>query len=257
MTSYLGRKFLKALGKALKHGAKFSARIAAKAAITGAKTAMNKAPDFESLSQWMIRVVTNLPKYLRLYLYLLTDNRVDHKAKAALITAVAILGVHFGFGGILFKIQALLSVVLGPFAFLPTIITLLLTLDTCYTFIASDVLEQYEKKVFGEGHSVQADITRLKNYLGDIYEKVKETWRGKTDAQRKKMEEEGYIVDGELTDETIQETADAIIELETSEKLQAIIEREVKKLETSEAEGPKALKEFKEKLMAAGSNVTK
>lgn len=249
MRSFLGRKFLKALGKAVKRGAKTSARLAGKAAIKGAKTAMEKAPDFESLSQWMIRVVANLPKYLRLYLYLLTDNRVDHKAKAALITSITLLGMYFSFGGLLFKIQALLSVILGPFAFLPTIITMLLTLDICYTFIASDILEQYEKKVFGEGDSVQTDVDRLKSYLGDLYGKAKEKWSEKTEAHRKKMEEEGYIIDGKLTDETIQETADTITELETSEKLQAVIDREVKKLETSEAEGPKALEEFKEKLL--------
>jgi hypothetical protein len=177
---------------------------------------------------------------------LLTDNRVDHKAKAVLITAVAVIGAHYGFGGALLTIQGLLSAFLGPLAFAPTVLIMLLTLDICYKFVDSTAADQYEKKIFGEENSVQADIAYLKSFLGDVYDKIKETWFGKTEAHRQKMEEAGYIVDNELTYGIIQETADTLMELETSEQLQKLIDKEVKRLKKSDREGQKALQAFTE-----------
>ena len=110
-------------------------------------------------------------------------------------------------------------------------------------------IEQYEKKIFGVENSVQADIAQLKNYLGGLYTRAKKAWAQKTDAHRKKMENEGYIVNAELTDNIIQEAADTLMELETSEKLQALMTREVKRLNKSEKEGQKALQEFTAKVI--------
>jgi hypothetical protein len=116
------------------------------------------------------------------------------------------------------------------------------------------VLDQYEKKVFGETNSVQADIKRLKSYFGGFYEKVQQRWSKKTNVHRKKMEDEGYILDGELSDEIIQEAADTITELETSEELQALIKKEIKKLKVSETEVLEALEEVKKKLLDESSS---
>lgn len=247
----IGKKIFQTTSKAGKKNVKQSAQMAGAAAITGAKAAVSSPPEVRSFSDWMVRMVTNLPKYLRLYMALLTDNRVDHKAKAGLVTAVAVIGTHYAFGGVLLAIQGLLSVILGPLAFAPTILLMLLTLDICYKFIDSDACDRYEKKIFGEENSVQVDIVYLKSYLGDLYDRAKEAWSRKTDAHCKKMEEGGYIINGEFTDEMIQETADTLLELETSESLQTLIDKEVKRLKKSDREGQKALKAFTENVIGA------
>lgn len=222
---------------------------AEQAAEVGGANAAKKTTRGGSFTNWMVRMVTNFPKYLQLYMSLLLDNRVDHKAKAALVTAIAVIGAHYGFGGVLLTIQGLLSAVLGPLAFVPTVLIMLLTLDICYKLIDSDTADQYEKKIFGKEKSVQADIAQLKSHLGDLYDTVKAKWSGKTEVHGKQMEEEGYIIHGELTDAIIQETADTLMELETSEKLQVLIEKEVKKLKKSDREGQKALQEFTENVV--------
>jgi|GEM_PF-2016600 len=228
---------------------KNAARQSGRAAASAGKTAMNKAPDFETSSKWFIRVVTQTPQYLKLYLALLTDDRVSHKAKIVLVTAIAALGANLALGGILYHIQAVLSFVLGPFAFLPTILILLITLDICYSLISSSVLEDYEKTIFGGENSLRKDIERLREFMGSKYEAVKDRWWKKTEKVEERMQEEGQVVDGELTDEALQETVDQIVELQTSEKLQKQMDREIKRLESGEETGQKALEDVIRKLL--------
>jgi hypothetical protein len=101
--SYAGGR--KAAGRA----AKASARAAGAAAKKGAKLAAEKAADSRTRTEWLLSALTSLPKYLRLYFCLLTDNRVSHKVKVLLVTAIAALGTQFAFGGILYSIEFLLS----------------------------------------------------------------------------------------------------------------------------------------------------
>jgi hypothetical protein len=215
---------------------------------------VDKTPDFESSSKWLVRVVTSLPKFLRLYFCLLTDNRVSHKAKVVLVTAVAALGAHLAFGGILYNIQVILGILFGPFAFIPTILILLLTLDICYTLISSDVLEEHEKAIFGEDNSLEADISRLRDFLGASYEKFKTWWQKRVDRTESKMEEQGLIVEGEFSEDAIQEVSDQIVELETSDALHNQMEKQVKLLEAGDdaakdalAKVEKVLLDFKQK----------
>jgi len=228
---------------------KNAARQSGRAAASAGKTAMNKAPDFETSSKWFIRVVTQTPQYLKLYLALLTDDRVSHKAKVVLVTAIAALGANLALGGILYIIQTWLSVIIGPFAFLPTILILLITLDICYSLISSSVLEDYEKTIFGGENSLRKDIARLRGFMGSKYDAVKERWVGKAAKVEERMKEEGQVVDGELTDEALQDAADQIVELQTSEKLQKQMDREVRLLESGEETGQKALEDVERKLL--------
>ena len=166
-----------------------------------------------------------------------------------LVTAIAALGANLALGGILYHIQAVLSFVLGPFAFLPTILILLITLDICYSLISSSVLEDYEKTIFGGENSLRKDIERLREFMGSKYEAVKDRWWKKTEKVEERMQEEGQVVDGELTDEALQETVDQIVELQTSEKLQKQMDREIKRLESGEETGQKALEDVIRKLL--------
>ena len=241
-------------GKAAFGAAKVSAKAAAKAAVytakRGAKLAVENAPDFESFSKWLIRIVTNLPKYLRLYFCLMTDNRVSHKAKVVLVVAIAALGAHFAFTGILYHIQVILSLVLGPFAFFPTILIILISLDICYKLISSEILDGYQKELFGEGNSIQSDLQRMREFLGSSYAKIKQKWQTKADKAEKKMAEQGMIAKGQITDEAIQDVSDQIVALETSEKLQSTIEKNVKRLGGSNAAALDTLDEVKRELLA-------
>lgn len=224
-------------------------RTSARAASMAGKAAMDRAPDFETSSKWLVRIVTTSPQYLKFYFKLLTDDRVSHKVKALLVTAIALLGANFAVGGILYQTQLVLSYVLGPFAFLPTILILLITLDICYTLIGSDIMDAYEKTILGEENSLQADIQRLREFMGDRYVKISDRWIRKAEKVEEKMRQEGQIVDGEFTDEALQDAVDQLVELETSPKLQAAIQGEAKRLGGSDRAGEKALEEFDKKLL--------
>ena len=175
-----------------------------------------------------IRVLTNTPKFLRLYFALLTDNRVASKAKVSIVTAVAALGAYAVFGTILYKIQLLLTRLVGPWAFLPSVAILLITLDRCQKLIAADVFDEYEKEIFGPDSSLQADLEAVREFMGSTYDRFAHWWQGRIEATETKMEEEGLIVDGTMTDTAIQDVADQIVELETSEELHTKIDEDVK-----------------------------
>jgi len=247
--SGIGKKIADGARKAAGQAAKASARAAKSAAKQAGKTVVDKSPDFETSSKWLIRVVTSLPKYLRLYFCLLTDNRVSHKAKVVLVTAIAALGAHLAFGGILYNIQVILGYLLGPFTFIPTILILLLTLDICYTLISSDVLEEHQKTIFGEDNSLEADVARLRNFLGTSYDRFKAWWQKKADRAESKMEEQGLIVEGELTDDAIQDVSDQIVELETSDSLRNQMDQQVKLLEAGDGAAKDALAQVEKKLL--------
>jgi hypothetical protein len=243
--SGIGKKIADGAGRA----AKASARAAGTAAKKGAKIAVEKAPDFETFAKWLIRVATSLPKYLRLYFCLLTDNRVSSKAKVVLVTAVALLGSQFALGGVLFTIQHYLGYILGPFAFLPAILLMLLTLDICYTLISADILDDYQKSIFGENNSLKSDLRRMREFLGASYIKIKQRWQKKVDQAEEKMREDGRIVDGQITEETVQDVADQIVELETSDKMQQMIDKNVKQLEKGDAVVAGVISEVERKLL--------
>lgn len=141
--SRIGKKIICGGRKAADRAEETSAKIAGTAAKKGAKFAIEKASDSEANAEWFVRVITSIPEYLRLYFSLLTDNRVSGKVKVLLVSAVAALGANFAFGGILLSIQSILSGLLGPLAFLPTVLIMLLTLDFCYTLINADVLDEH------------------------------------------------------------------------------------------------------------------
>jgi hypothetical protein len=218
------------ISKVAGSAAKASAKAAGATAKKGVELANEKAPDNKARAEWLIRVMTSIPKYLRLYFGLLTDNRVSSKVKVLLVTAVAALGANFGLGGALLTIQAFLSGLFGPLAFLPTILILLITLDFCYTLIDADVLEEYEAEIFGQENSLETDVQQLRNFLGSSYEKLKNWWLKKADRAEAGMREEGLIVDNELTDEAIQDVSDQIVELETSMELREEIDKNLKLL---------------------------
>jgi hypothetical protein len=235
--------------KAADRAAKASAKAAGSAAKKGAKYAAEKASDPEASAEWLIRVITSIPEYLRLYFSLLTDNRVSGKVKVLLVTAVAALGANFAFGGILLSLQAFLSSILGPLAFLPTILIMLLTLDFCYTLISAEVLDEHEKAIFGEDNSLQSDVQHLRDYLGSSYDKFKNWWQKKVDRTEAQMQEEGLIVEGELTEEAIQDVSDQIVELETSNELRKNIDNNVKLLQSGETTVSGALEAVERKLL--------
>jgi hypothetical protein len=64
-----------------------------------------------------------------------------------------------------------------------------------------------------------------------------------------KMQEEGLIVEGELTDEAIQDVSDQIVELETSEKLRKEIDKNVKLLQARDAAANGAIEAVERKLL--------
>lgn len=221
--------------KAAGRAAKTSAKAMGAATKRGAKIAAEKASDSESRAEWLVNVLTRIPEYLRLYFSLLTDNRVSGKVKVLLVTAVAALGANYAFGGALLSIQTFLAGVLGPLAFLPTILILLLTLDFCYTLIDAEVFEGYEKEIFGDGESLESDIHRLRDFMGVSYDKFKKWWQKKADRVETQMQKDGLIIDGELTDEVIQDVSDQIVELEISDDLRKEVDKHIKLLGKDEA----------------------
>jgi hypothetical protein len=246
--SGIGKKIADGGRKAAGRAAKASARAVGSAAKEGGKMAADKIPDSKTNAEWLVRVVTSLPKYLRLYFCLLTDNRVSSKAKVLLVTAVTALGAQLAFGGFFSSIQVFLSYILGPFAFIPTVIIVLLTLDFCYKLISADVLEEHERAIFGEEDSIESDFQHLRDFLGSSYTKIKSWWQKKVDRAEARMQEEGLIEEGELTDEAIQDVSDQIVELETSEELHKEIDRNVKLLQGRDTAASGALKTLKRKL---------
>ena len=203
---------------------------------------------FTDYSVGLIRVLTNTPKFLRLYFALLTDNRVASKAKVSIVTAVAALGAYVVFGTVLYKIQLLLTRLVGPWAFLPSVAILLITLDRCQKLIAADIFDQYEKEIFGPDSSLQADLEALREFMGSTYDRFAGWWQGRIEATETKMEEEGLIVDGAMTDTAIQEIADQIVELETSEALRTKIDDDVKLIQQDAKVLADAKRELLEKL---------
>lgn len=203
---------------------------------------------FTDYSVGLVRVLTNTPKFLRLYFALLTDNRVGSKVKVVIVTAVAALGAYVVFGTILYKIQLLLTRIVGPWAFLPSAAILLFTLDRCQKLIAVDILDEYEKQIFGPDSSLQADLEALREFMGSTYDKFERWWQGRIDATEKKMEEDGLIVGGTMTDTAIQDVADQIVELETSEALRSKIDEDVKRIQQDEKVLVDAKRQLLEKL---------
>lgn len=244
-----GRKSSDGTRKTVRQSAKASASAAGAAAKKGATLVTDNAPDYETTSKWLVRVVSHLPKYLRLYFVLLTDNRVSSKAKVAIVTAVAILGAQFALGGLLYKVQAAIAYVFGPLAFLPTIIVLLFTLDICCRLIDADVLDEYEKQIFGTEDSVAADVARLREYLGSSYMVLKAWVEEKADRAERELQEQGLIVQGRLTDDAIQEVCDQIVEMETSDKLHRRIDKNVKLLTDGNNVARDARKALEQKLL--------
>ena len=238
----LGRKAAKITKKAATNTSRTAAR-------KGTKLAGEKIMDSKSNAEWLIRVITSLPEYLRLYFSLLTDNRVSGKIKVIIITGVTALGTNYAFGGALFNTQMFLSNVLGPLAFLPTILILLITLDFCYKLIDSEVLAEHEKNIFGPDNSLQADIDHLHDFLGTSYEKLKEWWQRKADRVEREMQKNGLIVQGEVTDEAIQDISDQIVEIETSDELSKQIEKNVELLKSDSASASDALESLNRKLL--------
>ena len=211
-----------------------AAKAMGNAAVEGAKMAANKITGEESKAQWLVRVITSLPKYLRLYLLLLTDNRVSGKVKVILVTAVTALAAHFAMSGLVLQIQAILAYIVGPFAFVPTVLIILITLDFCYKLIDAEILKEHEREIFGEEDSLEADVKRLREYLGSSYERFVNWWQERAKRAENKMKEDGLIVDGELTEDAIQEVADKIVELETSDELAQKVDENVKLLQSSD-----------------------
>jgi hypothetical protein len=191
----------------------------------------NRAADYAKLSVEFLRVVASLPKYLRLYFCLITDNRVSSKAKVLLVTAIGVLGAQFAFGGWAFRVQTWVTKKFGPIGFMPSLMIVLGTLDLCYKLIDTDVLEGYEKEIFGEGNTVQRDIALVVGFFGSRYDGLKAWWQKKADNVEVQMAGEGLIVNGEMTDEAIQDVADDIVELETSEALHVSIRENLTLLE--------------------------
>lgn len=185
-------------------------------------------------SVWLVNVVTNIPKFLRLYFSLLTDNRVSSKAKVVIVTTVALLGAQFALGGVVYKIQLFLTKMIGPWAFIPSGLIALITLDICQRLISADVFEKYEKQIFGESYSLEADINRLREFLGPTYDKLMAFWERKADHTEAEMKQADLIVNGEMTDAAVQEVAEQIVELETSEALSEKIDEHVKMLQQSD-----------------------
>jgi hypothetical protein len=167
----------------------------------------NRAADYAKLSVEFLRVVASLPKYLRLYFCLITDNRVSSKAKVLLVTAIGVLGAQFAFGGWAFRVQTWVTKKFGPIGFMPSLMIVLGTLDLCYKLIDADVLEGYEKEIFGEGNTVQRDIALVVGFFGSRYDGLKAWWQKKADNVEVQMAGEGLIVNGEMTDEAIQDVA--------------------------------------------------
>lgn len=244
------KKIGKAVGGAARKAAKAAGRVAAKGAAGGLKKAAEKAPDFETFSKWLIRVVTKMPQYLQLYVSLLVDNRVGHKAKVLLVTGIAVIGAQFALTGPLAVIQKVMSFVFGPFALLPSIIILLITLDMCYQLLGSSVLEEYEKKIFGEKNSVQADLQRVRKALGSLWDRLKAGYKKKSDAAESHLEKAGLIEAGELRDDKLQDAVDQVVEIQTSKKLQTQIDRSVKKLQEAPQHAKAVLQAVRKKLPA-------
>lgn len=244
------KKMGKVVGDALRKGARQGGRAAAKGAAIGLKKAAEKAPDFESFSKWLIRVVTRLPQYLQLYVSLLIDNRVSHKVKVLLVTGIAVLGAQFALTGPLAVMQKLLSWVFGPFALLPSIFILLVTLDMCYHMLGSSILEEYQKKIFGEKDSVEADLRRVRKALGSVWNKLRAGYKKKTEAAEAALEQAGLIKDGEINDEKLQEAVDQVVEIQTSENLQTQIDRSVKRLQEAPQHAKAVLQAVRKRLPA-------
>ena len=193
-------------------------------------------------------VVTNIPKFLRLYFSLLTDNRVSSKAKVVIVSAVALLGAQFALGGIIYKIQFYLAKAIGPWAFIPSVMIMLITLDICQKLISAEVLEKYEKQIFGENYSLEADIKHLREFVGSAYQNLMGFWQKKADRTEARMQEDGLIVDGEMTDTAIQEVAEQIVEIETSETLSEKIDEHVQLLQQGDSTTSQVRLELLEKI---------
>ena len=121
-----------------------------------------------------------------------------------LATAVSALGAYFAFSGPIVIIQTILAFILGPIAFIPTVLIMLITLDLCYKLIDAKVLKEYEREIFGEVDSLEYDVKRLREYLGSLYDKFIDWWKKRMDRVEKEMKDKGLIVNGELTKDAIQ-----------------------------------------------------
>jgi hypothetical protein len=231
----------KAVGTAMGNAGKKGMKAGVKAGTKATKVIMDKSPDFESFSKWLIRIVSTLPKYLQLYVRLLVDNRVSHKAKALLATAIGLLGFSIATPGPLMFMQQTLAIIFGPFAFLPTVIIMMITLDICYQVLAADILEEHGKKVFGPDNSLQQDIARLRDLLGGLFEKLKSGFIKKTDSHVTKLEEQGMIEDGVMSEDAIQKAVDQAVALQASPELQERMASEIGKLGQSTGTSQQAL----------------
>ena len=177
---------------------------------------------------------------------LLLDNSVPSKVKILLVSAVAALGVHLATSGPLLVIQKVLAVILGPFAFLPAVLLMLITLDICYKMMASEMFAEHEKKIFGEEDCVQADLRALRDYVGASYEKVAASVRRKHQKHAQKLEQEGLVKDDALTDEIMQKATDQVVEIQTSSTAADRIADERRLLEGSPERAQKALADLVE-----------
>jgi hypothetical protein len=186
---------------------------------------------YKKLKPDLVRVIGHLPKYLRLYFGLLTDNRVSSKVKAILVTAIVVFGAQYFVGASwIVKLQSALSKFLGPLAFLPGQVVLLVSLDLAYAILDEDITDEHEKRVFGDGNSVATDLDTIRALLGESYDSLRSWWRLRTEKAELEMEKDGVIVHGEITDDALMEVTEQIVALETSEALQADLDSALQRL---------------------------
>lgn len=208
---------------------------------------------YKELKPDLVRVIGHLPKYFRLYFGLLTDNRVSSKVKAILVTAIVVFGAQYFVGASwIVKLQRGLSKLLGPLAFLPGQVVLLVSLDLAYAILDEDITDEHEKRVFGDGNSVATDLDTIRALLGENYDGLRSWWRLRTERAELEMEKDGVIVHGEITEDALIQVAEQIVALETSEEIQADLDSAVQRLTHDDRSIDEVRRVLLEKLMSDG-----
>ncbi|MCP4347228.1 MAG: hypothetical protein GY795_17085 [Desulfobacterales bacterium] len=171
---------------------------------------------------WIKEVILRFPKYIQLLVRMITSNYVEDKAK------VFILGLLWYFiagltGGVFFWIQAVLSFIIGPYAFFPLIVILIIGLDISYSILDADT--GFEKEIFGDDKTLQHDIAKLREILGEHYTSIRDWLLRKMDDFAQKMEQEEKIKNGRPDDDFVHETAQKSTEILMKEKFEDIMEK--------------------------------
>jgi hypothetical protein len=208
-----------------------------------------KEPTYPGIAQWISGVITRLPKYLRLYIDLLVENRVSSKVKVILVAGTILVAAHLG-GGPIFKIEGILAAILGPLAFLPTVLLVLVTLDICYQLLEEDektqgLMAEKEKAIFGADNSLEQDLKQLKLHItrlgGGLYERIRERWQKKFESAEQKLQKEGVVKGDTVSDDAVQTAVDKLTEMEMSDSLHRKIDKQAAKVRISDAAATKLL----------------